>query len=95
MDTLLTLQELFIDSFFPESDALLLKYRCGGGQFFAFWGEAGEPNLNIAMLRKLELPVCIELNDSEFCVPSAREKKKYNLAWSVPSHASIHIHSEF
>lgn len=95
MDTQLTFVELLFYGFFPESDTLLLKYRCGGGQLVAFWGEAGEPNLNIEMLRKLELPVCIELNDPESCIPSVWEKKKYNLTWSVPSHASIHVNSDF
>ena len=95
MDTLLILKELLIDCYYPDSEALLLKYRCDDGRLVAFWGEPGEPNLNIVMLRKLELPVCIELNDPEFCVPSVWEKKKYNLTWSVPSHASIHVNSDF
>lgn len=74
-----------------EKEVVWQKYLTSEGEKVAFWGEFGADNLNLKKLKGHFLPVTIYLPESEFCHASAREKKMYDIDWSVPEICDLYF----
>lgn len=92
MDIIIT--EIVDDHCSIDKEGCWLKCRTDSGTLIAFWGELGQSNRNIASIRNQILPLHVEILDSEACIPTETQRKKYSLSLSIPSDALIILHQE-
>lgn len=92
----LCLSELIEDSYSLDKETCWLKFKTDKGKSIAFWGEPNNPNRNIVSLRNQTLPLLLTIDDVDLtdCMPSDKERSKYELMLSVPSTVAIEINPE-
>lgn len=89
MDLVIT--HIVEDQFSLEKETMWLKCKTDSNLLVVFWGEPGAANQNLGLLRSQQLPVKIRILDPEFCIPTAWEKSKYKISFSIPSDVSVTI----
>lgn len=60
-----------------------MKFQTQAEAIVIFWGSPDLGFVNVNMLQYQQMPLLIELNDPELCVPDAATKKKYQCQYSV------------
>jgi len=91
----LQVTEILENDISDDKEVVWLKCKTADGKMIAFWGAFDNPNRNIVALKNQKLPVVIEIEDPEYCIPTDHEKAEYNLSLSVPADVSIQINPEY
>ena len=67
----------------PEDGTRWVKFQTQAEAIVIFWGSPDLGFVNVNMLQYQQMPLLIELNDPELCIPDAATKKKYQCKYSV------------
>ena len=76
----------------PDDGTRWVKFKTQSGAIAVFWGSPDLGFVNVNMLQHQQMPLLIELNDPELCVPDGITKNKYHCQHSVSEECLVTVY---